>query len=484
VILRITLLVLTLVSAASCPAYDLSRNKWPTGQATIRVGIPGIASSGISWSQGFKDAMAQWSNQTSFNFNVVDTYHDPCIARGPGQFGDKITSTDFGLTVCGTAFGANVLAITLSSGNCFPSGPSPSCSVGFAIDDADIVFNNNIQWSIYNTPATSNVVDFRRVALHELGHALGLNHEQINPAIMRGLVSSTITLQADDINGANAIYSTPAGGLSDAAGNNSFNSVHGLKVFLPGNSMITGTTANLLLKGTLSTSDPQLNGRLIDIYQYTFMQDSTVDLQLNAADIDTLVYLARVDATQQPIDAFVFTDDNGSSSENTNSRLIKSLQAGTYWVGASSAAPADTGSYSITLVANSSGGEPSFTSFNSIYGVQVQVNPNPFFNGSLSVQDAALGTGNFIDLYQISIKSVVNLRVDLSSTAFDTYLYLARVLPNQEFDSLAFFEDNNSGGGTNSRISKTLIPGTYWIAATSTMAAATGSYQIAITVNP
>ncbi len=475
-ILRVVCTLLTLLLPSLGLSYELSKNKWPSGQTTFFVGIPNSAS-GINWSQSFENAMAQWSNETSFKFNIVRTYHDPCIQRGSGQFGDKITGVDFNATVCGREFGDGVLAITLTAGNCF----SFNCTTGFAIDDADIVFNSSVHWNVYNGSRVSGVVDFGRVALHELGHAMGLNHETINPAIMRGLVSNTFILLADDINAANAVYKVPLQGPSDGSGAVSFNSVHGLKVFLPANSMLALPTDTVILNGTLSNSDTLLIDRRIDIYQFTLMQDTTVDLQLNSPNIDSFLYLARVDASQQPIDAFVFTDDNGGGVNN--SRLIKNLQAGTYWIGASSSFGSNTGTYSITLVTGAAS-TPSFSSFNSKYGIPVQINPNPFVNGTLNLQDAALGGGNFIDLYQFTVKSTITLRIDLGSTAFDTYLYLAKVLANQDFDNAAFFEDNNGGTGTNSRLTKTLTPGSYWIGATSTSAAAIGGYQIAITVVP
>jgi matrixin len=58
------------------------------------------------------------------------------------------------------------------------------------------------------------VYDFHRVAIHEFGHTVGLDHpDQVQPkqtviAIMNSRVSDLDTLAQDDINGATAIYGT------------------------------------------------------------------------------------------------------------------------------------------------------------------------------------------------------------------------------------------------------------------------------------
>jgi hypothetical protein len=77
-----------------------------------------------------------------------------------------------------------------------------------------MLFNNTKTWSSYSGPLQFNANgtsfnDLNRVALHELGHAAGLDHPdeagQSVSAIMNSRIGNTYTLQADDIAGAHAI---------------------------------------------------------------------------------------------------------------------------------------------------------------------------------------------------------------------------------------------------------------------------------------
>ena len=127
-------------------AFELSENFWEDGQATYYVDISGNSPSGISWNVAFNAAMDAWTDATAFQFIAIDEYVDPCLERDDGEFGDGLTGADFSATLCGAEFGENVLAVTLSSGICF----NPQCSNGFEITEADIVFNGNENWAVYD----------------------------------------------------------------------------------------------------------------------------------------------------------------------------------------------------------------------------------------------------------------------------------------------------------------------------------------------
>jgi len=413
--------------------------------------------------------MAAWSNVSSFEFVAVDNYLDPCIDRGEGLFGDGSTGIDFSASVCGSEFGENTLAVTLSAGNC----QNPQCTNGFIITDADIVFNSAETWDVYSGSLRfDGTNEFERVALHELGHALGLNHSNANAAIMRAFMSDTDSLQSDDIAGIASIY-----GSEGAVTETTVANIYGVTLVAPDNATISGPNNSNTLSGTLSSKDNQLDGKALDLYQYTFENDSSIDIQLNSQTFDPFLYLVRVSATQASIPSSSFADDNSGSGNGA--RINLNIQAGTYWLGVTSDDNSAQGSYDVSIISSTSNPPSSFETFTSIYGADVLINPNSNIDGSLRSTDFKFNN-RFLDLVQIEVTTTSAVKIDLSSTAFDTNLLLVDIV-NNEVGSLVLENDDN-GSGTNSRLETTLEPGTYWLGVTSYDPSESGNYDIAITL--
>jgi len=207
------LLLAVTICVSTANAYRLTGVKWPQPSTAFYVDIPGGA--GI-WNDAFEGAMYEWNAATIFQFYIVrDTYSDPCDSSD-NRNGVKFADTD-----CGDAWGSTTIAVC----HYWYSGTT--------ITQTDIVFNSNESWNVYSTSWQYSVSDFKRVAVHELGHALGLAHEDSGPLTIMGTYAGNITApQQDDINGVAAIYGSactygisPSSGSFTAGGGTSLISV-------------------------------------------------------------------------------------------------------------------------------------------------------------------------------------------------------------------------------------------------------------------
>lgn len=139
-------------------------------------------------------AFRTWQQQTRLYFIEVCTaaQADIVILWGEGNHGDN-TPFDFG----GTAQG-NVLA------HAFFPPPNNGALAG------DMHFDDFEQWTEINQALGLSPFDLQTVALHEIGHSLGLNHTSVSGSIMEPVYNgSRRNLGADDIAGIRSIYGSP-----------------------------------------------------------------------------------------------------------------------------------------------------------------------------------------------------------------------------------------------------------------------------------
>ena len=182
-----------------CSAYTLEGPSWTldrTVQMQLSLGGPRLLSDGFtSFNESARDALNSW-NAYLPHLQFAPIMNSPIP---PGD-NDYQSSAYFSNTAFGKAFGSGTLAVTQYHSN------------GNVMDESDTAFNNAYTWDSYRGPQRSGVIDFHRVALHEFGHALGLDHPdeavpaQYVVAVMNSHVSDIDSLQSDDINGALALY--------------------------------------------------------------------------------------------------------------------------------------------------------------------------------------------------------------------------------------------------------------------------------------
>lgn len=195
-----------LLLGAIAHGFKLWGFSWPTPAVTMRVNLThlgsGTSPSGLSWNQAFAEAMELWEDTSVFSFDTLASAADPCAGYIPNAPEDGfLHGVDFRANICGDDFGSSTLAVTLAYQQ---SGQTL---------DADILFNSHVIWDVYHG-AWTTPADFRRVAVHELGHVIGLDHEDSVPAIMATYVLPGSTVEAplaDDIAGVAAIYGSDTG---------------------------------------------------------------------------------------------------------------------------------------------------------------------------------------------------------------------------------------------------------------------------------
>jgi Matrixin/Fibronectin type III domain len=180
--------------------------RWPAGSvlmhlqlgSTLEPFIDGAA----SWDTRAENALADWNNAiNTLRFQVV---RNSSLSIGDG---DRRNNVFWSNTVFDRSFDG-ALAITNRW----------TTDSGQVLVEADVVFNLAYRWNSYSGPlrfaaAGGRLHDFYRVALHEFGHVLGLDHPDLNGqtvvTVMNSAVSDTDRLQADEIAGARVLYGAP-----------------------------------------------------------------------------------------------------------------------------------------------------------------------------------------------------------------------------------------------------------------------------------
>lgn len=279
-------------------AYKIDGSKWPGGETDFFVALDGTSGTGFSWQSAFVSAMDEWNDNTGFKFILRKEYRDPCVS-------DAVNGVDFTDTVCGSDYGANTLAVTIRSWQTELLGPPK-------IVRGDIVINNKKALDIYDgnlfQPGILFAgIDFRRIALHELGHVIGLDHDDTKAAIMRSSIGNTYKLQLDDVQGVNTLY----GGLASC-------DIKTLTFGVTGDSLGSGDcTVQALTVG--GSDDSYIDVRRLDLDRTT-----TVDIRMLSSTLDSVLLLADSQLR------FISLDDNGAGA--CNARLKATLAAGTYYI--------------------------------------------------------------------------------------------------------------------------------------------------------
>jgi hypothetical protein len=225
--------LITLAWGASLHAYTFESHAWAIGtvasptlvtmqlqlqQASpVAPAAPAIATTlqdgSTSWNQVALAALTDWNQYLSTlkfvgaNNSALPIPSSSSASNHNNVFWDGSVYGDSWGLAGGDAVGITIIWTTTIT-------PSNGPSTTF-VTETDVLFNTNVTWDSYRGQLQGNTSDLRRVALHEFGHVLGLNHPDLATppqsvaAIMNSVTSATDDLTVDDIAGAEYLYGAP-----------------------------------------------------------------------------------------------------------------------------------------------------------------------------------------------------------------------------------------------------------------------------------
>ena len=282
---------------------------WTPGPIPMQVKLPAspVYGDGFSQSSSVVAAMNDWNAQ----LGVVQFAP---TELGPGAYGvgNDVNEIAMDSTIDGEAFGSNTLAVTVS----FRSGNERI--------ESDIIFNTAWTWDSYrgNLQAAE---DIRRVAIHELGHVLGLNHPdqagQSVTAIMNSTVSNIAALQTDDITGGQTLYGAP--GFVPA--NNNFANATTINLS-GGSAQVTGAN----VAATAESGEPAHAGetaRRSVWWKWTAPSNGTVTITTLGSKFDTVMGVYTGSSVGALVE--VASSDDADSGVVRTSAVVFNVTSGT-----------------------------------------------------------------------------------------------------------------------------------------------------------
>lgn len=342
-----SLAALVLTTAASGYTYLLNSNtglplKWPEGTVKLRLmlGTSPVLIDGTNYSTSAQGAADTW------NALLGSMQFQSTIATGTASDRNRVNELAFAADIFGQPFDKDatkaktILAVTTT------------WSLGNQRTEGDIIFNTAWKWDSYPGDRRPEIVDLHRVALHEMGHLLGLDHpdeaSQTVSAIMNSHISNIDTLTMDDISGAQNLYGPPGPPLNDNFAN--------ATVIGPLNSANRATLTGFNTLATKETGEPNHAGNIgghSAWWKWTAPGDGSVTLDTRGSYYDTS--LGVYTGTSVSALTTIASNDDINPGVVQASTVTFNATAGTVYYFAVDGFDADTGGITLNLALTATG---------------------------------------------------------------------------------------------------------------------------------
>ena len=214
------------------------------------------------------------------------------------------------------------------------------------------------------------------------------------------------------------------------------------------------------------------SGKYARYYTFSLDEESELAVTLESSEADPYLYLRSGDATSGS--TLADNDDVDPDGGNTNSEIVRTLDAGTYTIEATTSNEGETGRFTLTL------SEPETATTPPLAGNCVQT-----VSASETVTDqwasgcaSETRSGRYARFYTFALDQESEVAITLESSDADTYLYLRS--GSETTGSVLYVNDNHEGSTSRSQIQETLSAGTYTIEATTYDPGITGSFTLTI----